>query len=116
MYDIKPQVLVKLKEIDGVTVTDAYPTDWNSLPQISFYEQDNSDYLKKGPEHLTEIVIQVDVWHNRSTGNIAKQVDEKLTLVGLVRQFARDIPDSTIKHKTMRYRGIVDNRNNKVYQ
>lgn len=116
MYDIKPLVKGLLDTIPDVMVSDAYPADFTKLPRISFYEQANNDYLKKGPEHLTEIVIQVDIWHNRSTGSLARQVDEKMTSIGFRRELAADLPDPSVKHKTMRYRGIVDSRNNRVYQ
>jgi len=116
MYDIKPQIFNLLKEIEEVTVSDAYPRDWSSLPHISFYEQMNSDYLKKGSENLTELVIQIDIWHNRSTGTIAKAIDEKMSSIGFRREFAADVPDANVKHKTIRYRGIVDKKNLLVYQ
>ncbi len=117
MYDIKPQVKILLESIEGVTVSDAYPKDFTRLPHISFYEQANSDYLKRGPEYLTEIVLQVDIWHNRSTGLLAQQVNEKMNSIGFRREFASDVPDpSKVKHKTMRFRGIVDTRDLLVYQ
>ncbi|WIF95016.1 hypothetical protein [Caminicella sporogenes] len=116
MYDIKPQIFNLLKEIEGVTISDAYPKDFSKLPHISFYEQFNRDYLKKGTEKLTEIVIQIDIWHRRSAGAIAKAVDEKMNSIGFRREFAADIPDPVVKHKTMRYRGIVDKKNLLVYQ
>lgn len=117
MYDIKPQVKILLESIEGVTVSDAYPKDFTKLPHISFYEQINNDYIKRGPEYLTEIVLQVDIWHNRSTGTLAQQVNEKMNSIGYRREFAADVPDpSSVKHKTMRFRGIVDTRNLLVYQ
>lgn len=116
MYNIKPQILKLLKEINGVKVSDEYPEDWSRLPHISFYEQSNRDYFKRGSEYLTEIVIQIDIWHNRSTGTIAQQVDKKMNSIGLRREFAADIPDPNVKHKTMRYRGIIDKKNLLVYQ
>lgn len=116
MVDIKPVIFKQLKEIPGVKVTDAYPKDWNKMPHISFYEQVNRNYSKTSKEYLTEVIYQIDIWHNRSTGDIAKEVDKKLSAIGLIRQMARDIPDPNIKHKTMRYRGIIDKRNFQVYQ
>jgi hypothetical protein len=115
MYDVKPQIKTLLEAIPGIKkVSDAYPSDWKNLPQITFYEQDNSDYLKKGL--LSEIVIQIDIWHSKSTGEIARRVDEKMAEIGFRREFAADIPDPAVKHKTMRFRGIVDERDLKVYQ
>ena len=115
MYDIKPQVKGMLESIPDVKkVSDAWPPDWKDLPQITFFEQYNSDHLKKGI--LSEIVIQIDIWHNRSTGAIAQQVEAKMASIGFKREFASDVPDKAVKHKTMRYRGIVDARDLKVYQ
>lgn len=117
MYGVKPQIKALLEAIEGVTVSDAYPKDFTKLPHISFYEQVNTDYLKRGPEHLTEIVLQIDVWHNRSTGFLAQEVNEKMNSIGFRREFTADVPDPNgVKHKTMRFRGIVDARNLLVYQ
>jgi hypothetical protein len=117
MYDVKPTINKLLEEIVGEDkVSDAYPEDFTNPPYISFYEQFNKDYIKKGPEYLTEIVIQIDIWHNRSTGALAQQINEKMNSIGFRREFARDIPDPNVKHKTMRFRGIVDKRNQLVYQ
>lgn len=117
MYNIKPTVNQLLESIVGEdNVSDSYPDDFTNLPQISFYEQFNNDHLKKGPELLTEIVIQIDIWHNRSTGELAKQVNEKMNSIGFRREFMADVPDPKVKHKTMRFKGIVDKRNLIVYQ
>ncbi|WP_044737058.1 hypothetical protein [Geobacillus kaustophilus] len=117
MYDVKPEVNSLLSSIPGVTVSDAYPKDFSKLPHISFYEIANSDYLRIGGEPLSEISIQIDIWHNKSTGALAAAVDEKMSSIGFRRQFMADVPDpSGIKHKTMRYRGIVDKRTSLVHQ
>lgn len=117
MYDVKPEINTLLSSIPGVTVSDAYPKDFKKLPYISFYEIDNSDPLKLSQEYLTDISIQIDIWHNRSTGSIAQQVNEKMNSIGFRRKFMTDVTDpSGIKHKTMRYRGVVDTRNLLVYQ
>jgi hypothetical protein len=115
MYDVKPQIKELLEAIPGVKkVSDAWPPDWKDLPQITIFEQFVSDHLKKGI--LYEIVLQIDVWHNRSTGAIAQQVEGKMNSIGFKLEFASDVPDPAVKHKTMRFRGIVDKRDLKVYQ
>lgn len=117
MYDIKPDVLKQLEQIEGVTVSDAHPKDWAKLPHISFNEGSNTDPLRiqKGP--LSAITIQVDIWHTKSTGALAVEVDTHMNHIGLRREFAADLSDpSGIKHKTMRYRGVVDSRSGRVSQ
>lgn len=118
MYDIKPTINSLLEDIVGEdNVSDSYPASFNNPPYISFYEQDNRDVYKLREEVYTEVVIQIDIWHNRSTGLLAQQVNTKMNSIGLKREFARDIPDpSGIKHKTMRFKGKVNNRNLLVYQ
>ena len=117
MYDIKPEINTLLSSIPGVTVSDEYPKDFTKLPHISFYEAANSDYLQLANGPLSDISIQIDIWHNRSTGSIAQQVEEKMKSIGFRREFQSDVPDpSGIKHKTMRFRGVVDERTNLVHQ
>lgn len=118
MYDIKPKINELLEEIVGEnSVSDSYPDDFNNLPHISFYELNNSDVYKINEELYTEVVIQIDIWHNRSTGALAQQVNEKMNSIGLRREFMRDMPDpSGIKHKTMRFKGKINTRNLLVYK
>lgn len=117
MFDIKTIVNRALSEISGVTVSDTYPNDFNKLPHISFYEIANSEGVSAIPGRMTETNIQVDIWHKRSTGALAKEINEKLNAIGLRRVFAGDIPDpSGIKHKTMRFHGVVDSKTLLIYQ
>jgi len=117
MYDVKAKINALLESIPGVTVSYAYPKDFSQLPHISFYELANSDPLRIEGSPLSDISIQIDVWHNKSTGALAQQVDEKMNSIGFRRQFAADVPDpGGIIHKTMRYRGVVDVRTNLVHQ
>lgn len=118
MFDIKPEIFSLLSTIPGVVrVSDEFPSADAAMPVITFYESANSDPLtiKTGP--LSDISIQIDVWHNRSTGALAEQVDEKMNSIGFRRQMSADLPDpSGLKRKTMRYRGIVDVRSGRVSQ
>ncbi|WFA10333.1 hypothetical protein [Tissierella sp. Yu-01] len=117
MYDIKPKVNELLEGIVGEdNVSDSYPNNFNNLPYISFYEQDNKDVYKIKEELYTEVVIQIDIWHNRSTGTLARQVNDVMKSIGFKRDFARDIPDPVIKHKTMRFKARINNRTKIMYQ
>ena len=117
MYDIKPEVNALLESIPGVTVSDAFPKGPAETPRITFYEGANTDPLKIRNGPLSDISIQIDVWHTRSTGALATAVDEKMNSIGFRREFAADVPDpSGIKRKTMRYGGRVDARTKLVHQ
>lgn len=118
MYDIKPLINQKLSEIVGEdNVSDEFPDDFSNLPYITFYELNNSDPYKIKEELYTEIVIQIDIWNNRSTGELARKVNEAMNSIGLKREFARDVPEpSGIKRKTMRFKGVINNKTLIMYQ
>ncbi|MFD1954298.1 hypothetical protein ACFSL6_08940 [Paenibacillus thailandensis] len=117
MFDAKKIIGDELSSIEGVHVSDFYPSDFSKLPHIAFYEQSNREGQPAIPGVLTEIVFQIDIWHDRSTGPIAQVVNEKMNEMGLRRDLSADLPDpSGLKRKTMRFRGIVDSRTNLVYQ
>jgi hypothetical protein len=115
MIDLKPEVYGALRTL-GIPVTDAFPAGFRDLPCLSFYELSNTDHYKVDGELLTEVTYQVDIWSDGSTGDLALRVDEALTEIGLRRQYAADVPQAGIKHKTMRYGGLVEPRSGLVYQ
>ncbi|MEK4628108.1 hypothetical protein MKZ17_07865 [Solibacillus sp. FSL R7-0682] len=117
MYDVKPEINTLLNTIEGVTVSDQFPSGQGAMPHITFKEADNSNYRNMQEELQSEIIILIDVWHTKSTGTIAQAVNEKLKSIGFHRQFAADLNDpSGIKRKTMRFRGVVDKRTKLVHQ
>lgn len=117
MIDVKPEINALLSSIPGVTVSDAFPASAAKTPHITMGEAANVDPLMISNGPLSDIVIQIDIWHKSSTGTLAAAVDEKMNSVGFRRQFAADLSDpSGIKRKTMRYGGKVDARTNLVHQ
>lgn len=119
MYDVKPDVLSVLETIPDVTVSGDFPAEGAKMPHISFYELANNEGLTTNDTVgiLSDISIQIDVWHNRSTGSLAQQVNEKMNSIGFRRQFQADLNDpSGLNRKTMRYRGVVDSRTKRVHQ
>lgn len=117
MYDVKPEVYTLLSTIPSVTVSDAFPKGPAETPRITFGEANNSNYRHMSEERQSAIIIQIDVWHTKSTGTLAAAVNEKMTSIGFLREFASDLTDpSGIKRKTMRYRGIVDAVTKLVHQ
>ena len=98
-------------------VNDTYPSDWVTFPVIQYIEEDNKTYIKTDDkEQLAYIRYKIDIWNNRSTSDIAVAVDEVLSKLGLKRTQSLDVPDtSKLKHKVMRYEGIIDIENMRVY-
>lgn len=116
MINVKPEVLSKLKEI-GPKVFYAYPASFEELPCMSYYEIGNSaDEQIDDVEYISDISIQIDIWNIGSTSTLAESVDAKMKSLGFKRTFGADVPEGNRQHKTLRYRGRVDNEKNLVYQ
>lgn len=116
MINIKPIIVNELKKISN-NVNDTYPSDWTIFPVIQYVEEDNKTHTKTDDkEQEAYIRYKIDIWNNRSTSDIAVAVDEVLSSLGLVRIQCLDTPEpSQLKHKVMRYEGIIDVNNMRVY-
>lgn len=118
MVNFKPIIYKKLKEIEGVTVSEEYPNDWSKLPAVTYSEEDNSTYeVVDNKEATCRIIYRIEIWNDRSTSEIVLKIDEAITQLGLKRAFCKDAPTpSNLKHKVLRYEGIVDIKTFRVYQ
>ncbi len=117
MINVKDQVYDSIK---GITknVSDGYPKDWAELPAIQYTEEDNSvAEWSDNAEQKAHLLYRVDIWHNSSTSEAAMAVDAKMAEIGLRRTACGDVADpSGLKHKVMRYEGIIDVTTEFVYQ
>lgn len=116
MINVKDQVYDAIK---GITenVSDGYPKDWGKLPAIQYTEEDNSvvEWVD-GKESKSHLLYKVDIWNNDSTSLIALEVDKAISALGLRRNGCGDVADpSGMKHKVMRYEGIIDVDTQMVY-
>lgn len=117
MINVKDQVYDAIK---GITenVSDGYPKDWGKLPAIQYTEEDNSVFeWTDGREDKARLAYRVDIWNNGSTSETALAVDRAVCPLGLRRTACGDVADpSGMKHKVMRYEGIIDVDTQMVYQ
>lgn len=116
MINIKPIILNELKNISD-NVTDVYPSDWATFPVIQYVEEENKTHTKTDDkEQEAYIRYKIDIWNERSTSETVLKVDEVLSLLGLVRIQCLDAPEpNQLRHKVMRYEGIIDVNNMRVY-
>ncbi len=116
MKNVKDQVYEKLLSV-AINVTDVYPKDWSEFPVIQYTEEDNSVYERTdNTEQTAKVRYRVDIWDNKSTSETTLRVDEAISALGLVRTACGDVPDpSGLKHKQMRYEGIISMANDYVY-
>lgn len=121
MINVKDEVYTALtsEEMQEITknVSDGYPKEWAVLPAIEYTEEDNSVYewTSEG-EEKSHLLYRVDIWNNTSTSQAALAVDKALSALGLRRKQCNDVEDPTgLKHKVMRYEGIIDVNSRFVY-
>ncbi|WP_338630825.1 hypothetical protein [Clostridium baratii] len=116
MINVKPIIFKELKKVSD-NINDTYPSNWTTFPVIQYVEEDNKTHTKTDDrEQLAYIRYKIDIWNDRSTSDIAVAVDEVLSSLGLIRTQCLDTPEpSKLKHKVMRYEGIVDVNNMRVY-
>ncbi len=99
-------------------VTDTYPAAWADLPAVQLTEENNSVYEQTNTciEEKARVRYRIDIWHNRSTSETALVVDEVISALGLVRTACMDAPEpGQLKHKVMRYEGIICMDSDEVY-
>ena len=128
MKNIKDQVYAAL-EAKFENVSDQYPSSWASLPAVQYTEEDNrvSERTDEG-ETKAYVRYRIDIWNSTSTSPAALAVDRALGIplveyqesgdspLGLSRTACQDVPDpSGLKHKVMRYEGIIDMKHDYIY-
>lgn len=121
MKNVKDEVYSALRDISE-NVTDVYPKEWADDVNIQYSEEDNSVYEFSTNldgttcEDKAKVRYRIDIWARRSTSMYALAVDEAMKKVGLKRTGCQDVPDpSGMKHKQMRYEGIIDEDSDYVY-
>lgn len=117
MINVKDQIYDAIKSICE-NASDSYPADWANLPAIQYVEEDNKvAEWTDGEESKSYLRYKVDIWHNRSTSDTTLAVDTAISSLGLRRTLCQDVADpSGLRHKVLRYEGIIDVKTQIVYQ
>lgn len=123
MRNIKEFVVSNLDAIFGEdNVLDEYPHEFKSNLIVLVTEEQNNvyesaeidDHIK---ETKSEVEYRIDIWSKGSTSESAVKVDEAIGAegLGLKRTMCKDVPDASgMKHKLMRFTGIIDMNNDFV--
>jgi hypothetical protein len=116
MYNAKSQVANKLAEIQNVNVAASYKKGMESIPCIIYREAGNTQ-IYPGNERLIKVVYVVDIYHTVSTSSLTDSVNGKMSELGFARDFCNDLDDPAgYRHKTMRFKGVIDTKTELVYQ
>lgn len=116
--DIVYQALYKVCE----NVFDVHIDDSASFPAIRLLEEENKvNEWTDNKEQSTYIRYRIDIWDETNTTELALAVDQQIAQdIGLVRIQCLDVAESSaLKHKTIRYEGIITKKANgdiEVYQ
>lgn len=116
MINVKDEVYAALCQVTD-NVTDFYPRDWEADLSIQYMEEDNkvAETTSRG-ETKSYVRYRIDIWSRKSTSAAAVAVDSVLFPLGLKRIQCMDVEDpSGLKHKQMRYEGIIDVNSRQVY-
>ncbi len=116
MINVKDQVYNALLKVHE-NVSDAYPAEWKNFPNIIYCEEDNRVYeWTDEKEDKSYLRYRVEIWHTKSTSQLAIAVDREMSQLGLKRTLCQDDNGPDYKHKIMRYEGIIDVMSQVVYQ
>ena len=119
MATLKPEVLSVLESACS-NVSYQYPASWEAMPAISFREADNrAAGMAETREHITELAYVIDFWgqSQAQVDALYETVNTALQALNFKREFAYDLrdPDSSIRHKTTRYRAFLG-ADDRIYQ
>ena len=116
MINVKDQVYAALSQAFD-NVNDLYPLSWENLPIVQYTEEANNVVTKTDDkEQHAMLRYRIDIWNTGSTSQLAVEVDNALATLGLTRTECADVPDpSNLRHKQMRYEGIIDVNSQQVY-
>lgn len=117
MINVKEQVFDAIKDLCE-NVSDSYPSNWANLPAIQYVEEDNKVFeWCDGAESKSYLRYKIDIWHNRSTSEATLEADKAVSALGLKRTMCQDVADSSgLKHKVLRYEGVIDVETQMVFQ
>lgn len=116
MINVKDQVYEVLEKICPNT-SDSYPQSDVELPAVMYVEEENNVYEYTNQEEKSYVRYKIDIWNNKSTSETALEIDKEISKLGLRRTTCQDVPDpSGLKHKVMRYEGIIDVFTEEMYQ
>jgi hypothetical protein len=107
MINLKPQIVEVLEGVCS-NVSFVYPKSFAKLPAISYKEASNlPNTVADDEEYDSELVYDIDIWSDRSTSDLAEQVDTAMKNIGFKRVMCHDITDpSGLNHKVMKYKTV----------
>ncbi len=116
MINLKPTIVNALKTVHD-NVTECYPDNFKTLPCITYEEERNEPHtITHLGERRATIAYKVDIWSTQSTSTLKTQINATISQLGFTRVFCQDVKDNHYKHTIMRFEGVYDYDNKKIFK
>lgn len=117
MINFKPEIVKILKTVNK-NLVETLPSDWSKFPILVYEEENNTPYtIAIEGECLTLLRYRIEIYSNSSTSEIKSKIDEAMTKRGFTRIMCLDSNDlQGRRHSVMRYEGVIDLKDNKIYR
>lgn len=105
---------IRTNEVEAVEIGSQIPGQM-TIEEVtdSFDESGSAEGMR---EDKSKVRYRIDIWDFKNTSPTAVAVDKAVSDLGLKRIGCADVPDpSGMKHKQMRYEGIIDMDSDQVY-
>lgn len=108
MIDIKPSMVSNLATLGLPVVAEPFLTEDTQKPCISYYVENDIQYLTGDTLGYSNIYFTVKVWGTRISEieQYAIQLDALMRSLGFTRTGTADIWVDNVGNKTMRYRAL----------
>ena len=116
MINVKDKLVNELEKVVN-NVSDTYPQSFQTMPAVSYCEENNSVYEETDEGEVSSLIrFRIDIWDNVSTSQTAVKIDEVISKFGFKRIACSDVGEPTgIKHKLMRYEAVIDIDQSAIY-
>lgn len=117
MINKKEEIYSKLLQVCENT-TDTYPQNWEVFPSVQYLEEENTPQeVVDNKETQSYLRYKVDIWSKESTSNLAIAINDVFFSMGLLRTTSVDFSEPNgLKHKVMKFEGILDIESDIVHQ
>ena len=116
MINVKDKLVNELEKVVS-NVSDTYPQSFQTMPAVSYCEENNSVYEETDEGEASSLIrFRIDIWDTVSTSQTAVKIDEVISKFGFKRIACSDVGEPTgIKHKLMRYEAVIDIDQSAIY-
>ena len=81
MINVKDKLVNELEKVVN-NVSDTYPQSFQTMPAVSYCEENNSVYEETDEGEVSSLIrFRIDIWDNVSTSQTAVKIDEVISKI-----------------------------------